>query len=237
MTVPTRDYDPVLYPLAVANLTDATSKTVISAAIDEILTIINATNTGLSSNCSKCVAALSIGQMVAKLAPTYLPQAMVALCQTTKFSSNLTCQSTYEAGSYGATWTQILAHADVAGLDGRFICNSLSSTFCSTPGVTSGKAKFPRPKPERTIKPAASGKRVKVLHFSDIHLGELTLTIMSKTLTEFSHQIPDMKQVPRRIVVRACVVAIQGLQRMVALQLSSSRLPFMATTSAIRPIG
>lgn len=133
--------------------------------------IILANNTGLTNNCSKCIAALSVGQMAAKLAPSYLPDAMVDLCQTTGFGSNSTCQSTYEASAFGAVWTQVLAKADVAGLDGRYICSSLSTKFCSAPPVIPAKATFPKAKPANVRVPVRSGKTVKVFHLSDMHLG------------------------------------------------------------------
>lgn len=170
LAIPSHDTDPVYYPQALANLSESDAEAVIAAASAEILTIVKANYTGLSSNCSKCVAALSIAQMAAKLAPTYLPDAMVSLCQATGFASNSTCQSTYEAGSYGATWTQILSYAEVTGLDGQYICAYLGS-YCASPNVTATfKVEFPKPKPENATKPQASGQRVKVLHLSDLHL-------------------------------------------------------------------
>ena len=170
-TIPTYNTDPIVYPVALANLTDATADVITDAAITEILAIIHANNTGLTSNCAKCVAALSVGQVVARLAPSHLPDAMVKLCQITGFNSNSSCQTTYQEGSFGPTWTQILAKADVAGLDGRYICASLSSNFCTQPPVIPVKATFPKPRPEKPRKPCRSGKRVKVLHMSDLHLG------------------------------------------------------------------
>lgn len=162
----------MLYPDAAANLTDAAAEAVISTSIAQILDIISANDTGLTDSCSKCIAALAVGQMAAKLVPSYLPDAMVSLCQTTGFSSNSTCQSTYEASSFGAVWTQVLATADVAGLDGRYICSSLSTSFCSAPPVIPKQATFPKPKPADVSVPARSGKRVKVFHLSDMHLGK-----------------------------------------------------------------
>ncbi|KAK3944998.1 Metallo-dependent phosphatase-like protein [Diplogelasinospora grovesii] len=172
LTIPAYDADPVLFPAALANLTDASADAVVSAAITEILNVIyaNSSTGGLSSNCSKCIAALSVGQMVAKLAPTHLPDAMVSLCQITGFKTNSSCKDTYQASSFGASWTQILAHADITGQDGRFICASLSSNFCTQPPVIPVKATFPKSKPQNPKKPCRSGKRVKVLHLSDLHL-------------------------------------------------------------------
>lgn len=162
----------MLYPVAAANLSEAAASSIVSTAIAEILNIISANNTGLTDSCSRCVAALSVGQLVAKLAPSYVPDALVAFCQATGFSSNSTCQNTYEATSFGAVWTQVLAKADVAGLDGRYICASLSKSFCSAPTVIPVKATFPKKKPADTSLPARSGTRAKVFHLSDMHLGK-----------------------------------------------------------------
>jgi len=170
-TIPTADNDPIYYPKAIANLTNATSETFVQIALAEITAIISGDG-GLSGNCSKCVAALNVGKLLAQTAPSYVPDALVSLCQSTKFASNSSCISSYAAGTYGAIWTQILALADVNGLDGRYICNSLSSTFCSAPTTTplNVTGLFPKPKPANASAPKASGKRVKVLHLSDFHL-------------------------------------------------------------------
>ncbi|KAI1335081.1 Metallo-dependent phosphatase-like protein [Xylariaceae sp. FL0016] len=169
-SIPNHDSDPIVYPKAGANLSVTSAEALIAAISSEIMSIINASYSGLDNNCSRCVAALSIAQMAANLAPTYLPDAMITLCQSTGFASSSTCQTTYEAGSFGATWTQILATAEVAGLDGQYICANLGS-FCPSPNVTGPlKADFPKPKPLNTTRPVPSGKRVKVLHLSDIHL-------------------------------------------------------------------
>lgn len=170
-SIPTYDNDPVLYPVPLANLSASDSAALVSAATTEILSIISANHSGFTSNCSRCIAALSVGQMVARLAPSYVPDAMVALCQATKFSSNASCQTTYEAGSFGGTWTQVLAKADVTGLDGQYICASLSTKFCPDPYVLPVNVTFPKPKPTNPKKPCRSGKKVKVIHMSDLHLG------------------------------------------------------------------
>ena len=170
-TIPTVDLDPVYYPPAVANVTNATAIAFVNRAIAQILEIAAGAG-GVSGNCSKCVAALSIGKVVAQVVPKSVPNALVALCQATGFASNSTCKNTYEATSYGAIWTQILALADVGGEDGLYICNSLSSTFCPAPTTIPFNASslFPKPKPANATAPCASGKRVKVLHLSDFHL-------------------------------------------------------------------
>lgn len=170
-TIPSQDPDPVLYPEAAANVSDQAAEAIISTSIAQILAILAANHSGLADNCSKCTAALSVAQVAARLVPSYLPDAFVSLCQSTGFQSNSTCQSTYEASSFGAVWTQVLAKADVAGLDGRYICSSLSTTFCSAPPVIPKKATFPKEKPAQVSVPVRSGERVKVFHLSDMHLG------------------------------------------------------------------
>ena len=171
-TIPTVDNDPVYYPEAVANLTNATAEAFVATALLQIQEIISGAG-GISGNCSKCIAVLNIGKLVAQVTPQSVPNALVSLCQSTGFASNSSCTNTYSAGSYGAIWTQVLALADVSGLDGRYICNSLSSTFCSAPTTTPLNTTnlFPKPKPANaTASKAPSGKRVKVLHLSDFHL-------------------------------------------------------------------
>jgi hypothetical protein len=170
-TIPTADNDPVYYPPEIDGLTNVTSEALVQLALTEIKRIISDVG-GLSGNCSKCIAVLSVGKFLARAAPSYVPDAMISLCQSTGFSSNSTCASTYAAGSYGAIWTQVLALADVTRLDGQYICSTLSTAFCSVPTTTplNTTSLFPKPKPKNVTAPKASGKLVKVLHLSDFHL-------------------------------------------------------------------
>lgn len=225
----------MLYPVAAANLSDAAASALVSKAMTEVLNIISADNTNLTDSCSKCAAALSVGQMVARLAPSYLPDALVALCQTTGFSSNSTCQTTYEATSFGAVWTQVLAKADVAGLDGRYICSSLSTSFCSAPPVIPVKASFPKERPADVSVPVRSGTRAKVFHLSDMHLGKhcswfkhggVLLTRRPKT--------PDTKLERRETVRQALAADLVPLCRTEACQRLSLRLPCMDGMSVTR---
>ena len=169
-TLPTADDDPIYYPKPVANLSVAASTALVQAAVADIVAIIG--DNGISGNCSKCLAALSVGKLAAQVAPSEVPEAMVGLCQKYQFASNASCEESYAADTFGAIWTQVLAFADVSGLDGRYICNSISKTFCPLPTTqplnTTGL--FPKPKPANATVPKASGKRVKVLHLSDFHI-------------------------------------------------------------------
>jgi hypothetical protein len=169
-TIPDEDPDPVYYPQPIAKLSAAEQQTVINDVLQQVGEIIS--NAQVTGNCSKCIAALSVAKTAAQLAPSLVPDAMVKLCISTKFHSNTTCEEDFEASTFGAIWTQILALADVSGPDGQYICNSLSSTFCPAPTALPLNTTqwFSKPKPAHTKKPKASGKRVKVLHMSDFHL-------------------------------------------------------------------
>ena len=169
-TLPTVDNDPVFYPRPIANVSNATAASLVQAAISNITGIIEAGNG--ASNCTRCQAALAVAKRVAQIAPTRVPDLLVTLCKQFKFSSNATCQNNYAATSFGAIWTQVLVFADVTGLDGRYICNDLSKTFCPVPTVSQLDTTnlFPKPKPAHASSPKASGERVKVLHLSDFHL-------------------------------------------------------------------
>ena len=162
--IPDVDTDPVYYPTPVGNVSNGTL--LIAAAITRIKGII----AGNGTNCTKCHEALRVGKDAARLVPSMIPDAMVALCKATKFASNASCEENYAAGSFGAVWTQIIALADVAGLDGQYICNNLNSKFCPTPYTLPSNVTFPKPKPSNAVAPASNGKRVKVLHMSDFHL-------------------------------------------------------------------
>lgn len=169
-TIPTIDNDPVYYPLPLANISNSSTTALLQQAFVNITTIIESNTT--ASNCTKCKAALSVGKTVAQYAPESVPGLLVKLCEAFQFTSNATCVDDYAAGSFGAIWTQVLALADVTGLDGQYICNDLSSNFCPAPTLTplNLTGLFPKPKPERARAPRSSGKRVKVLHLSDFHL-------------------------------------------------------------------
>ncbi|CAK7567951.1 MAG: hypothetical protein SEPTF4163_005929 [Sporothrix epigloea] len=170
LSIPLTNEDPVIFPQPLANMSDSSAAAVIGAATQEILSIISSKSSSLADNCSRCIAALAVGQMAARLAPKEMPEAMIALCQATGLVSNDTCARNYAASAFGAAWTQILAAADVMGLDGQYICASLSKDICSSPGVQSVKAVFPKPRPANAVVPSRSGHRVKVLHLSDLHL-------------------------------------------------------------------
>jgi hypothetical protein len=171
-TLPDHDPDPVYYPEPIKNLKPHEQKQVISNVIDDIQAIISSDSS--ASNCTKCKHALTKAQHAAQLAPELLPPAMVRFCTSTGYDSADSCKEDFEASTFGAIWTQILALADVGGMDGDYICNYLSSDFCAAPTTLPLDISdwFPKPKPadcEARV-PKPSGKKVKVLQLSDFHL-------------------------------------------------------------------
>jgi hypothetical protein len=171
-TIPEHSDDPLYYPRPSANLTQSAQEAVIENVLQQVQDII--ASPYFASNCSKCIAALTVGKTAAQLAPSLVPDAMVKLCKQTKFHSASTCEEDFDASTFGAIWTQVLAFASVSGLDGQYICSSLSTSFCPAPSVAPLNTTnlFPKPKPANASScvPKASGKRVKVLHMSDLHL-------------------------------------------------------------------
>lgn len=144
------------------------------ALIDEVKANVSEVikSKGSESNCAKCKRALAAAKPAALFTPYMVPDAMVDLCKTFHFASNESCEGTYDARAFGAIWTQVLALADVEGLDGEYICHSLKDSFCPQPHTSplDTLGLFPKPKPANPKVPKASGERVKVLHMSDFHL-------------------------------------------------------------------
>ncbi|OTA22926.1 hypothetical protein BTJ68_14512, partial [Hortaea werneckii EXF-2000] len=144
-TIPDHDPDPVYFPQPVANLTMSEQEAVIESALSDISEIINSSY--IEGNCNKCVAGLQLALNAAQLAPSLVPDAMVSLCTSSGFHSASTCNEDFDARTFGAIWTQVLALADV-----------------DTTKL------FPKPKPVNASRPKPSGERVKVLHMSDFHI-------------------------------------------------------------------
>ncbi|KAI4138975.1 MAG: hypothetical protein L6R39_006524 [Caloplaca ligustica] len=168
-TIPETDEDPVFYPQATVNVSNATAAALVQAAITNITSIIQVPG---ASNCTTCQNALAVAKNIAQTTPHSVPDMLVTLCQKFKFKSTSGCVENYATTNFGAIWTQVLAFADVGGLDGRYICSQLSSTFCAQPRTSplNTTGLFPKPKPADATAPKPSGKRVKVLHLSDLHL-------------------------------------------------------------------
>ncbi|GIJ99407.1 hypothetical protein Aspvir_001539 [Aspergillus viridinutans] len=169
-TIPTENNDPVVFPTPSKKLSDGQQHDLIQAVVANVTSIINGNAT--HGSCNKCKAVLAVAKPAALYAPTLVPDTMVSLCKQFSFKSNATCEEDYAASVFGAVWTQVLAYADVEGLDGDYICHALSKSFCGQPATRPLDTSdlFPKPKPANPRVPKASGKRVKVLHLSDFHL-------------------------------------------------------------------
>ena len=163
--IPEESEDPIFYPTPLYTVTNGSA--IVSNAITQFGAIL-ATN---ATNCTKCVQALQVGQYVAQRVPTMVPDLLVQLCISYKFGSNVSCHETYDAENFGAVYTQVLALANVTGLDGQYICNFVSSNYCPRPfTLPSNTSAYFGPKPANMTVPKPSGNRVKVMHMSDFHI-------------------------------------------------------------------
>lgn len=158
--LPDHDPDPIYLPEPIANLSSADQRTVIINVLAEIGGIFNSSVE--PDICKKCKSALTAAKYAAQLAPSMVPDAMVELCTSTALKSAEFCRLNYGADTFGAIWTQVLAFADVSGLDGQYICNTLSADFCPYPAISplNTTGLFPKPRPVNPSIPTASGKRV-----------------------------------------------------------------------------
>lgn len=168
--IPNEKNDRVYFPQPVVDLTDSQKRALVQNVIANVVSIIKGNST--QDRCAKCKDALVAAKPIALNAPKLAPDAMVSLCKAFEFHSNTTCEEDFAAATFGAVWTQVLAYADVEGLDGEYICWSLSKSFCHEPKTRRLDTidLFSKPKPKHVQVPKASGKRVKVLHMSDFHL-------------------------------------------------------------------
>ena len=168
--IPTVDPDPPYFPPPTVSLSSTEAQSFLAAVVSNVTQILKNATSSKDSNCTICKNALAAAQPAAREVPSLVPDAMVSLCELFKFRSNTTCQVFFAKSNDGYIWTQILALADVQGQDGQYICSSLSTSFCPKPYTIPQKPVFPKPKPANAKAPKASGKRVKVLHMSDMHL-------------------------------------------------------------------
>ncbi|KAF9252888.1 hypothetical protein DTO013E5_3633 [Penicillium roqueforti] len=161
--------DEVYFPMPRTHMSAKKRYRLFQEALSNVTNIIKSSS---EDNCTKCKNALAAAKPAALHAPTFVPNAMVSLCKAFAFHANETCEQDFATNTFGAIWTQVLAYADVEGLDGEYICHSLSSKFCSAPTTSplDTTKLFPKPKPADAQVPKASGERVKVLHLSDFHL-------------------------------------------------------------------
>ncbi|KAF9055914.1 sphingomyelin phosphodiesterase [Panaeolus papilionaceus] len=123
-----------------------------------------------NASCASCQAALSVGKIVALASPSNGPQFLTEFCNTLKPS--ISCNETYGVSGLGSVLTQVIANADVSGYDGQAICQNFFSLCPAPPTVPLDLSNWfakPKPSPLPPLK-QRSGKRLSVLHLSDVHL-------------------------------------------------------------------
>ncbi|PPQ64241.1 hypothetical protein CVT24_008644 [Panaeolus cyanescens] len=124
----------------------------------------------VNSTCASCQAALSIGKIVALASPSNGPQFLTEFCNT--LTTSTTCNITYDVSGIGSVLTQVIANADISGYDGQAICQNFFSLCPAPPTASLDLSNWfakPKPSPLPPLK-QRSGKRLTVLHISDVHL-------------------------------------------------------------------
>ncbi|KAF8274298.1 sphingomyelin phosphodiesterase [Lactarius quietus] len=124
-----------------------------------------------NDSCALCTATFEIAKFLSLAAPEQGPAFFVFLCQ--KFGLSNSCNTTYGATTYGSVLTQVFANADIAGYDGRMICQGFIAKSCTLPPTPPLNLTgwFAKPKPNPLPSPKQpSGERLKVLHLSDFHI-------------------------------------------------------------------
>ena len=94
----------------------ASSGLLLEAAYAQVLSIANNTAFG-TDNCARCQAALEVGKFLAMAAPEQGPALAVRVCDF--FGFNKDCATQFGVQTLGAVITQVIANADVGGLDGQ----------------------------------------------------------------------------------------------------------------------
>ncbi|EPS29716.1 hypothetical protein PDE_04666 [Penicillium oxalicum 114-2] len=162
--------DEVLFPVAWGNLQPHEKHSLVESLIVNVTEIIKSQET--ESSCSRCQRALVAAKPAAQYAPMLVPEGLISICKAFGYQSDAACEKNFASRAFGAIWTQVLAFADLGGLDGQYICHHLRSDFCAQPATRdlNVSSLFPKAKPGNVQVPGASGERVKVLHISDFHL-------------------------------------------------------------------
>ncbi|KIJ51843.1 hypothetical protein M422DRAFT_157627 [Sphaerobolus stellatus SS14] len=189
-TIPTANVnDPVILPPSLlsnspvvvspkANLSTPGSLALRAAAFEQISEILKNSQNAFSTTCSQCTASLLVAKNLALTAPWEVSPLLIQICNLTNFSAFGSCEAEFSANSDGQIATQLLANADVAGLDGQFMCARDVIPLrksCPTPAPSDLTAIlatwFKKPKPANAVAPKPSGKKpLRVVHISDFHI-------------------------------------------------------------------
>lgn len=168
-----------VFPVA----TGTASPNIVSQVRQEITDIFASS----SSNCTKCTDALESAQKLARQSPQDVPGVLIDLCTKYKYKSASTCAKQYAPQVLGSVYTQVLSYADFTSsnsTDAQYICNIVvgsSTSNCSLPHPRHldetflddwfyGKRTPPASYNLNVGEPTPSGKNLRVLHMSDIHV-------------------------------------------------------------------
>ncbi|KAF8963912.1 Metallo-dependent phosphatase-like protein [Flammula alnicola] len=124
-----------------------------------------------ADTCGRCQAILGVAKFVSLATPANGPSFFIQFCNTFKLASN--CSVMYgQFSGIGSVLTQVVANADAGGYDGQALCQNFFSMCPAPPTVALNLTGwFAKPKPSPLPAPKQrSGKRLNVLHLSDIHL-------------------------------------------------------------------
>ncbi|THH33122.1 hypothetical protein EUX98_g1075 [Antrodiella citrinella] len=147
----------------------ASDSLLLAHAIEQILSIASSAVFG-SDTCTRCQAGLEVAKFLAMAAPSEGPALAVAICNHFNFNSD--CFTEFGPLGLGSVVTQVVANADIGGLDGQMLCQNFLG-LCPLPPVSQLNLTswFAKPKPQAALAPKKpSGERLKVLHLSDLHL-------------------------------------------------------------------
>ncbi|TCD68079.1 hypothetical protein EIP91_011532 [Steccherinum ochraceum] len=140
----------------------ASSSLLLQHAIDQIISI--STNPVFGTDtCTRCQAGLEVAKFLAMAAPEEGPKLAVAICDHFKFNSD--CATQFGILDLGSVVTQVVANADM-------LCQNFLN-LCPIPPVSPLNLTtwFAKPKPATPPAPRKpSGKRLKILHLSDLHI-------------------------------------------------------------------
>lgn len=98
----------------------ASSSRLLQQAVIQVKSIANNPIYG-DNTCARCQAGLEVAKFLALAAPEQGPNLAVELCELFSFSS--TCGTSFSRLALGSVITQVIANADVGGLDGQ-VCST-----------------------------------------------------------------------------------------------------------------
>ncbi|TFK41947.1 Metallo-dependent phosphatase-like protein [Crucibulum laeve] len=147
----------------------ASSKRLLDSALAQVQSI-SANPVFANNTCAQCQSILEVAKFLTLAAPEQGPAFFVGVCTALKLASN--CNVMFAIQNIGSVVTQVISNADVGGYDGQAFCQNFMG-MCPIPPTSPLNLTnwFAKPKPNPLPAPKQrSGKRLNVLHISDVHL-------------------------------------------------------------------